>query len=108
MSQKWVENGRGPVGMSRGPTSEIEKIENYIFFQKFIKFHEMTGNDQKSVWEYHLGVKMVNFCDLGCPGRYSGVLERDFHVYSQTSKVGSGGEILDFFIFFEKSQNFMK
>ena len=60
----------------------------------------MTGNDQKSVWEYHLGVKMVNFCDLGCPGRYSGVLERHFHVDSQTSKVGYGGEIFDFFQFF--------
>ena len=30
-----------------------------IFFRKLpkvTKLHEMTGNDQKSVWEYHLGV----------------------------------------------------
>ena len=27
------------------------------------------------------------FCDLGCPGRYSGVIEGDFHVDSQNPKV---------------------
>ena len=52
----------------------------------------MTGNDQKSVWEHHLGAETIHFCDLGCPGRYSGVLERDFHVDSQNPKVGYGGE----------------
>ena len=39
----------------------------------------MTENDQKSVWEYHLGVETIHFCDLGCPGRYYGVLESDFY-----------------------------
>ena len=47
----------------------------------------MTGNDQKSVWEYHLGAETIHFGDLGCPGRYSGVLEGDFHVDSQNPKV---------------------
>ena len=75
-----------------GPTSEVEKIENFRFLQKLIKLHEMTGNDQKSVWEYHLDVRRVILCDLGCPGRYSGVLEGDFHVDSQNPKVGYGGE----------------
>ena len=52
----------------------------------------MTGNDQKSAWEHHLGVGTINFCDLGCPGMYSGVLEGDFHVDSHNPKVGHGGE----------------
>ena len=56
--------------MSRGPTSEVEKIEKFRFLQKFIKLHEMTGNDQKSVWECHLGAETIHFGDLGCPGRY--------------------------------------
>ena len=47
----------------------------------------MTGNDQKSVWEYHFGAETIHFGDLGCPGRYSGVLESDFHVDSQNPKV---------------------
>ena len=42
--EKLVENGRRPVGMSRGPTSEVEKIKNIWFIQKLIKLHEMTGN----------------------------------------------------------------
>ena len=83
--------------MSRGPTSEVEKIKQIRFFQKVIKLHEMTGNDQKSVWEYHLGVKSVYICDLGCPGRYSGVLETDFHVHSQISKGGYGGDFFQLF-----------
>ena len=68
----------------------------------------MAGNDQKSAWEHHLGVGTINFGDLGCPGRYSGVLERDFDVYYQDSKVGYGVEKLNIFDFFEKSQNFTK
>ena len=52
----------------------------------------MTGNDQKSAWEHHLGVGTINFGDLGCPGRYSGVLERDFDVDSQDPKVGYGDQ----------------
>ena len=32
----------------------------------------MMGNDQKSAWDHHLGVRTINFGDLGCPGRYSG------------------------------------
>ena len=62
----------------------------------------MTGNDQKSVSEYHLDVRTVMFCDLGCPGRYSSVLESDFHEDSQNPKVGYGGEI------FEKIRKFPK
>ena len=54
----------------------------------------MAGNDQKSVWEYHLSVGTAIFSDLGCPGRYSGVIEGDFEVYYQNSKVGYGGEKL--------------
>ena len=65
----------------------------------------MTGNDQKSVWEYHLGAETIHFGDLGCPGRYSGVLESDFHVDSQNPKVGYGGEIFDFFSKIPKSSN---
>ena len=57
----------------------------------------MTGNDQKNVWEYHLGAETIHFGDLGCPGRYSDVLEGDFHVDSQNPKVGYGGENFDFF-----------
>ena len=75
------------VGMSRGPTSEVEKIKNFKISQKLIKFHEMSGNDQKSVWEYHLGAETIHCGDLGCPGRYSGVLQSDFHVDSQNPKV---------------------
>ena len=52
----------------------------------------MAGNDQKSVWERHLGVGTINFGDLGCPRRYSGVLERDFDVDSQHPKVGYGAK----------------
>ena len=52
----------------------------------------MAGNDQKSVWERHLGVGTINFGDLGCPRRYSAVLERDFDVGSQDPKVGYGAE----------------
>ena len=64
-----------------------------VFFFFFVtKLHEMTGNDQKSAWEHHLGVGTINFGDLGCPGRYSGVLERDFDVDSEDSKVGYGVE----------------
>ena len=85
------------VGMSRGPTSEVEKIENFQISQKLIKLHEMTGTGQKRVWEYHLGAEMIHFCDLGCPGRYSVVLESDFHVDSQNPKVGYGCEKFDFF-----------
>ena len=47
----------------------------------------MTGNDQQSVWEHHLGVGTVIFIDLGRPGRSSGIIERDFDVDSQNSKV---------------------
>ena len=54
----------------------------------------MTGNGQKSVWEHHLGAETIHFGDLGCPGRYSGVLERDFDVESQDPKVGYGAEIV--------------
>ena len=90
MVEKWVEkcveNGRGPVGMSRGPTSEVEKTIIRCF-QKLIKLHEMTGNDQKSAWEHHLGVVTVIFIDLGRPGRSSGIIERDFDVGSQNAKV---------------------
>ena len=74
----------------------------------------MTGNDQKRVWEHHLGVGAVIFGDLGCPGRYSGVPERVFDVDSQNPKVGYGGEKRVWRrkkkknIFFQKSQNFMK
>ena len=50
--------------------------------QKSQKVHEMTGNDQKSVWEHHLGVGKVGFNDLGRPGRSSGIIERDFDVDS--------------------------
>ena len=62
----------------------------------------MTGNDQKSVWEHHLGVGTAIFIDLGCPGRYSGVVQGDFDVDSQNSKVGYGGENYDFFLNFRK------
>ena len=48
----------------------------------------MTGNGQKSVWEHHLGVETIHFGDIGCPRRYSGVLEGDFNVDSQNPKVG--------------------
>ena len=80
------------VGMSRGPTSEVEKIETFQISQKLVKLHEMTGNGQKSVWEYHLGAETIHFGDLGCPGRYSGVLEGGFHVDCQNPKVWYGGE----------------
>mgnify|MGYP001391583380 FL=1 len=88
MSRKWSENVENHIFSRRGPTSEVEKIETFRFLQKLIKLHEMTGNDQKSVWEYHLGAETIHFGDLGCPGRYSGVLESDFHVDSQNPKVG--------------------
>ena len=68
----------------------------------------MTGNDQKIVWEHHLGIGTIIFCDLGCPGRYSRVLERYFDVHSQDSKVGYGVDNLKSLDFFEKSQNFTK
>ena len=90
--------------MSRGPTSEIEKKYIFLFFQKFIKLHEMTGNDQKSVWEYHLGAETIHFGDLGCPGRYSGVLEGDFHVDSQNPQVWYGGEMFEIVHLFLKSR----
>ena len=63
----------------------------------------MYGNDQKSVWEYHLGAETIHFGDLGCPGRYSGVLEGDFHVDSQNPKVGYGGDFLKTFSKISKS-----
>ena len=100
MSRKWSENVENHIFSRRGPTSEVEKIENFRFLQKLIKLHEMTGNDQKSVWEYHLDVRTVIFCDLWCPGRYSGVLEGDFHVDSQNHKVGYGCENFENFRFF--------
>ena len=102
MSRKWSENVENHRFSRRGPTSEVEKIENFRFLQKLIKLHEMTGNDQKSVWEYHLGAETIHFGDLGCPGRYSGVLEGDFHVDSQNPKVGYGGESFENFLFFSK------
>ena len=80
------------VGMSRGPTSEVEKIKKFQIFQKLIKLHEMTGNEQKIVGGCHLGAETIHFGDLGCTGRYYGVLESDFHVDSQNPKVGYGGE----------------
>ena len=60
----------------------------------------MIGNDQKSVWEYHLGAETIHFGDLGCAGRYSDVLEGDFHVdfhqfffrLHAESQGGCGGE----------------
>ena len=55
-----------------------------------------------------MGVRTTNFGALGCPRRYSGVLERDFDVYYQDSKVGYGVEKSKSFDFFEKSQNFTK
>ena len=55
----------------------------------------MTGNDQKRVWEYHWGAETIHFGDLGCPGRYSGVLESDFQVDYQNPKVGYGGEVFE-------------
>ena len=75
-----------------GRPRRSKKVENFRFLQKVVKLHEMTGNDQKSVWEYHLGAETIHFGDLGCPGRYSGVLEGNFHVDSQNPKVGYGGE----------------
>ena len=35
------------------------KIQKFRNFRKITKYHEMIGNDQKSVWEDHLGVGMV-------------------------------------------------
>ena len=99
MSRKWSENVENHIFSRRGPTSEVEKIYFFRFLQKLIKLHEMTGNDQKSVWEYHLGAETIHFGDLGCPGRYSGVLEGDFHVDSQNPKVGYGCDCFFFFIF---------
>ena len=52
----------------------------------------MTGNDQKSVWECHLGAETIHFGDLGCPRRYSAVLEMDFDVGSQDPKVWYGAQ----------------
>ena len=83
-----------------GRPRRSKKVENFRFLQKLIKLHEMTGNDQKSVWEYHLGVRTLFLCDLGCPGRYSGVLEGDFHVDYQNTKVGYGGESFENFQLF--------
>ena len=61
-------------------------------FATITKVHEMIGNDQKSVWEYHLGAESIHFGDLVCPGRYSDVLKEAFHVDSQNPKVGYGYE----------------
>ena len=47
----------------------------------------MTGNDQKIVWEHHLGVGTAIFIDLGRSGRSSGIIDGDFGVDSQNSKV---------------------
>ena len=55
-------------------------------FPKVTKLHEMTGNDQKSVWEHHLGVGKNIFIDLWRTGRSSGIIERDFDVDYQISK----------------------
>ena len=77
-----------------------ENFEKFRKVSKVTKIHVMTGNDQQSVWEYHLGVKRVKLCDLGCPGRYSGVLEGTFHVDSQNPNVGYGAEKFEIFIFF--------
>ena len=63
----------------------------------------MTGNNQKMLWEHHLGVGRVIFSDLGCPGRYSGVVEGDFHVDYQNPKVGYGGEFFETFSKISKS-----
>ena len=52
----------------------------------------MVGNDQKSAWEHHLGVRTINFGDLGCPRMYYGVPERDFDAESQDPKVGYGAD----------------
>ena len=90
MSRKWSRAHGHEPGADLGG----RKITFFQMFQKLIKLHEMTGNGQKSVWEYHLGAETIHFGDLGCPGRYSGVLESDFHVDSQNPKVGYGGEIL--------------
>ena len=49
----------------------------------------MTGNDQ-TVWKYQFGVRTVIICDLGCPRRYSGVLEGNFRVDSQNPKKRAG------------------
>ena len=65
-----------------------ELFDNFRKIPKVTKLHEITGNEQKSVWEHHLGAETIHFGDLGCPGRYSGVLEGDFHVDSQNPKVG--------------------
>ena len=68
----------------------------------------MTGNDQKSAWEHHLGVRTINFGDLGCPRMYYGVPERDFDAESQDPKVGYGAERIFYLYFFQTSQNFTK
>ena len=57
-------------------------ITHFRKFPNVTKLHEMTGNDQKSVWEHHLGVGTAIFIDLGRPGRSSGIIERDFDVDS--------------------------
>ena len=48
----------------------------------------MIGNGQKSVWEHHVGIETIIFCDFWCLVRYSGVLEMDVYVNSQDPKVG--------------------
>ena len=64
-----------------------ESFETFRNFPKVTKLHEMTGNDQKMLWEHHLGVGTAIFIDLGCPGRSSGIIERDVDVDYQNSKV---------------------
>ena len=91
MGRKWS-TARG-----HEPTADLGgRCFYFLFFQKIIKLHEMTGNDQKSVWEYHLGAKALHFGDFGCPGRYYGVLEGDFHVDSHNY----GCEIVENLYFF--------
>ena len=95
----WVENveNRGislhfrRCGHEPGADLGGRKNQKLQLFQKLIKLHEMTGNDQTNVWECHLGAETIHFGDLGGPGRYSSVLESEFHVDSQNPKVGYGG-----------------
>ena len=39
----------------------MRKSYFFIYFRKVTKYHEMIRNEQKSVWEHHLGVGTMTF-----------------------------------------------
>ena len=99
VENRWISLHFRRCGHEPGADLGGRKNQNVLISSETRKTSRNDWTWSESVWEYHLGVRTGILCDLGSTGRYSGVLEGNFHVDSQNPKVGYGGELFKYFHF---------